>query len=212
MPAAPRRCARSFATRSTAGPPCWWFRRTSTSCSSSATGCWCCFAAGSLASSARKIFGPRQWGRSWSGNGDGPMQRNGTILWRSASAQGRAFALIGLVALGVFAILLAVAGKDPLQAYVDTIVYVFGNAYGFSELLVRMIPLLLTALAVALPARIGLINVGGEGQLYMGAWLATAGPPTVFGQPALILLPLLSVLGFVGGGVWAVIPGILRAC
>ncbi len=139
------------------------------------------------------------------------MQRNGTILWRSASAQARAFALIGLVALGVFAILLAVAGKDPLQAYVDTIVYVFGNAYGFSELLVRMIPLLLTALAVALPARIGLINVGGEGQLYMGAWLATAGALTFSDQPAFILLPLLTVLGFAGGGVWALIPGVLRA-
>src|SRR5258708_37530648 len=211
MPAAPRRCARSFATRSTAGPPCWWFRRTSTSCSSSATGCWCCFAARSLASSARKISGPRQWVRSWSGNGNRPMQRNGTILWRSASAQARAFALIGLVALGVFAILLAVAGKDPLQAYVDTLCYVFGNAYGFSELLVRMIPLLLTALAVALPARIGLINVGGEGQLYMGAWLATAGALTFSEWPAFVLLPTLTLLGFVGGGLWALIPGALRA-
>ena len=66
-------------------------------------------------------------------------------------------------------------GKDPLKAYLDTLVYLFGNAYGFSELVVRMIPLLLTAVAVALPTRIGLINVGGEGQLYMGAWAATAG-------------------------------------
>ena len=49
------------------------------------------------------------------------------------------------------------------------------TAYGFSELLVRMTPLLLTAVAVALPSRLGLINVGGEGQLYMGGWLATAG-------------------------------------
>jgi ABC-type uncharacterized transport system permease subunit len=60
------------------------------------------------------------------------------------------------------------AGMDPLKAYLDTILYVFGNAYGFSELLVRMIPLLLTAVAAALPSRMGLINVGGEGQLYMG--------------------------------------------
>ena len=107
------------------------------------------------------------------------MQREGAMIWRYpswrlASAQLKGYALATLVALAVFAILLAAAGKDPLRAYADTAVYVFGNAYGFSELLVRMVPLIFTAIAVALPARIGLINVGGEGQLYMGAWLATA--------------------------------------
>src|SRR5580700_3927300 len=120
-------------------------------------------------------------------------------------------ALIACLALGVFAAILLAAGKDPLKAYLDTLVYVFGNAYGFSELFVRMIPLLLTAVAVALPTRIGLINVGGEGQLYMGAWLATAGALALSDQPAFILLPVLTLLGFVGGGLWALIAGALRA-
>jgi simple sugar transport system permease protein len=123
----------------------------------------------------------------------------------------KAFALVAIIALAVFASLLVAAGKDPLKAYADTLVYVFGNAYGFSELLVRMIPLLLTAVAAALPARIGLINVGAEGQLYMGAWLTTAGALAFSDQPAFVLLPLLTVLGFVGGGLWALIPGVLRA-
>jgi simple sugar transport system permease protein len=74
-----------------------------------------------------------------------------------------------------------------------------------------MIPLMLTAVAAALPARIGLINVGAEGQLYMGAWLATAGALAFSDQPAFVLLPLLTVLGFVGGGAWALIAGVLRA-
>jgi simple sugar transport system permease protein len=68
----------------------------------------------------------------------------------------------------------------------------FGSVYGLSELLVRMTPLLLTAIAVALPARLGLINVGGEGQLYMGAWLATAGALACPGLPAALLLPLIT--------------------
>jgi len=136
------------------------------------------------------------------------MQREWTAL---CAARAKAFALVGVVALGVFATLLAAAGKDPLKAYADTLFYVFGNAYGFSELLVRMIPLLLTAVAAALPARIGLINVGAEGQLYMGAWLTTAGALAFSDQPAFILLPILTVLGFVGGGLWALIPGVLRA-
>ncbi len=139
------------------------------------------------------------------------MRHDGATLWRLASAQAKAFALAAVIALAVFAMLLSVAGKDPLRAYVDTLVYVFGNAYGFSELLVRMVPLLLTAVAVALPARIGLINVGGEGQLYMGAWLTTAGALAFAEWPAFALLPTLTLLGFVGGGLWALIPGALRA-
>jgi simple sugar transport system permease protein len=139
------------------------------------------------------------------------MQHDAVTLWACASARAKAFALVAAVALGVFATLLVAAGKDPLKAYIDTLTYVFGNAYGFSELLVRMIPLMFTAVAAALPARIGLINVGAEGQLYMGAWLATAGALTFSDQPAFVLLPLLTVLGFVGGGVWALIAGVLRA-
>jgi general nucleoside transport system permease protein len=139
------------------------------------------------------------------------MQREGATAWHLASAQAKAFALATLIALTVFAMLLAAAGKDPLRAYADTAVYVFGNAYGFSELLVRMIPLIFTAIAVALPARIGLINVGGEGQLYMGAWLATAGALVLSDQSAFVVLPIMILLGFIGGGIWALVPGVLRA-
>ena len=89
--------------------------------------------------------------------------------------------------------------------------YVFGNAYGFSELFVRMSPLLLTSVAVAAPARLGLINVGGEGQLYMGGLFATAGALGFADWPAVALLPLMTALGFLGGALWALLPGLLRA-
>ena len=68
-----------------------------------------------------------------------------------------------------------------------------------------MTPLLLTSVAVALPARLGLINVGGEGQLYMGAWLATAGALGFSDLPAWLLLPLMTALGFAGGALWALL-------
>ena len=136
------------------------------------------------------------------------MQRDGAALWDCASARAK-----GLCAgqrrsrSASSRHCSSSAGKDPLKAYADTLTYVFGNAYGFSELLVRMVPLMLTAVAAALPARIGLINVGAEGQLYMGAWLATAGALAFSNQPAFVLLPLLTVLGFIGGGLWALIAG-----
>jgi general nucleoside transport system permease protein len=139
------------------------------------------------------------------------MLRESIVSWSTASAQAKAFALAMLAALCVFAMLLAAAGKDPFRAYADTLVYVFGSAYGFSELLVRMVPLVLTAVAAALPARIGLINIGGEGQLYMGAWLATAGALFFSDSPAFVVLPLMLALGFVGGGLWALVAGALRA-
>jgi general nucleoside transport system permease protein len=141
------------------------------------------------------------------------MLPKGAISARVASARTSALrsTLAAIAAVSVFTALLAAAGKDPVRAYVDTFLYLFGNGYGFSELVVRMIPLMLTAVAVALPARIGLINVGGEGQLYMGAWAATAGALALADQRAFVLLPLITVLGFVGGGIWALIPGILRA-
>jgi general nucleoside transport system permease protein len=121
------------------------------------------------------------------------------------------YGAVFLAALGVFALAMLIAGKNPLAAYADTFRYTIGNAYGFSELLVRMTPLLLTAVAVALPMRIGLINVGGEGQLYMGAWLATAGAIAFSDLPAPLLLPLITALGFAGGAAWAALPGLLRA-
>jgi len=144
------------------------------------------------------------------------MPHDLAIAWRRPASMiaGRRLSralVIALVALAVFALLLLADGKDPLRAYRDTLIYVFGNTYGFSELLVRMAPLLLTSVAVALPSRLGLINVGGEGQLYMGAWLATAGALSFSDLPAWQLLPLMTVMGFAGGALWALLPGILRA-
>lgn len=118
---------------------------------------------------------------------------------------------IGASALAMFAVVLLAAGKDPLKAYADTFQFTLANAYGFSELIVRMTPLLLAAVAVALPARLGLINVGGEGQLYMGAFSASVGAFLLHGAPAWLLLPFVALMGFVGGALWAAIPGVLRA-
>jgi simple sugar transport system permease protein len=115
------------------------------------------------------------------------------------------------IAFFVFALVLLAFGKNPVKAYVDFFSYTLGSLYGLSEILVKMIPLVLTAVAVAVPSRIWLINVGGEGQLYIGAMFATWGALTFDTLPVWILLPFISILGFLGGGLWASISGILRA-
>ncbi|MEE8121540.1 MAG: ABC transporter permease [Anaerolineales bacterium] len=121
------------------------------------------------------------------------------------------YGVVAAVAFLFFGIILLISGKDPIQSYRDIFISTLGSTYGFSEVIVTMTPLLLTALAVALPSRIGLINIGGEGQLYMGACFATWGALTFSYLPAWILLPLMVILGMIGGGLWAFIPGYLRA-
>ncbi len=120
---------------------------------------------------------------------------------------------IGPFALGlaVFAIVLLAFGKNPLRAYVDIFTSTLGSWYGLSETLVKMIPLVLAAVAVAVPSKIWLINVGAEGQLYVGALFATWGALTLGHWPAFVVLPVMAALGVLGGGVWAALPGILRA-
>jgi len=111
----------------------------------------------------------------------------------------------------VFAVVLLAAGKNPMKAYADILSATLASGYGLSEVLVKMIPLLLTALAVAIPSRIWLINVGGEGQLYIGALFATWGAVMLADLPRWALLPILGALGFAGGGLWAALSGVLRA-
>ncbi|NLJ80130.1 MAG: ABC transporter permease [Firmicutes bacterium] len=128
--------------------------------------------------------------------------------WLSALAR---YVFILTVALIAYAAVLLLAGKNPILAYIDTFDFTLSSWYGFSEVIVRMTPLLFTAIAVALPSRAGLINVGGEGQLYLGAWLATWGAITFTNLPASVFIPFLVLLGFIGGGVWAALAGFLRA-
>jgi ABC-type uncharacterized transport system permease subunit len=116
-----------------------------------------------------------------------------------------------LLALLLFGVILLISGKDPLQSYREMFSSTLGSAYGLSEVLVAMIPMLITALAVALPSRVGLINVGGEGQLYIGAAFATWAALTFPDWPAWVLLPVMALLGMIGGALWAFLPGYLRA-
>jgi simple sugar transport system permease protein len=116
-----------------------------------------------------------------------------------------------LIVLLFFGVILLLTGKDPIASYGDILRSTLGSQRGFSEVIVNMTPILLTALAVALPSRLGLINVGGEGQLYMGACLAAWGAIAFDELPAWVLLPLMLLLGMLGGALWAFIPGYLKA-
>jgi simple sugar transport system permease protein len=80
-----------------------------------------------------------------------------------------------------------------------------------SETIVSATPLILTGLSVALAFRVGLFNIGAEGQLYVGSLLAVTVGFSIVGAPWFIHLPLAIGAGFVGGALWGFIPGILKA-
>jgi simple sugar transport system permease protein len=115
-----------------------------------------------------------------------------------------------LVALMGFALVLLIQGRNPVEAYTDMLSATLGTPFGRSEVIVKAIPLVLCALAVALPARVGLVNVGGEGQLYVGAWLASWAALSL-DLPAPVMVPLMIALAMIGGAAWAFVPALLRA-
>ncbi len=137
-------------------------------------------------------------------------RRSSVIVQMLSGTVGRYLSML-VIALLLFGIIILISGRNPITSYRELFGSTLGSWRGFSEVLVAMTPMVLTALAVALPARIGLINVGGEGQLYMGACAATWGALTFSAAPAWLLLPLMIVLGMLGGALWALIPGLLRA-
>ena len=85
-------------------------------------------------------------------------------------------------------------------------------AFGpLSETIVSATPLVLTGLSVALAFRVGLFNIGAEGQLYIGALFAIVVGFSLTGLPWFVHAPLAVFAGFVGGALWGFIPGILKA-
>jgi ABC-type uncharacterized transport system permease subunit len=80
-----------------------------------------------------------------------------------------------------------------------------------SETVVSATPLIFTGLSVALAFRVGLFNIGAEGQLYLGALLAVIVGFAFTGLPWFVHAPLAVLAGFIGGALWGFIPGILKA-
>jgi general nucleoside transport system permease protein len=80
-----------------------------------------------------------------------------------------------------------------------------------SETIISATPLILTGLSVALAFRVGLFNIGAEGQLYLGALFAVIVGFSLVGVPWFIHLPLALGAGIVGGALWGFVPGILKA-
>lgn len=117
-------------------------------------------------------------------------------------------ALVG--ALIVFGIFVALFGKNPLDLYFYMYQGAFGTWFSWQNTLTRAAPLILTALCTALPAQLGMVIIGGEGALLIGALGATSMALAMPGAPPLAVQIAMAGAGMAAGGLWIVLSGALR--
>ena len=115
-----------------------------------------------------------------------------------------------LIAVLVSAVVIALAGANPLVALGALAAGAFGSTDAWSEVGVRTCPLLLTGLGIAIAFRAAIWNIGAEGQLLVGAvtvaWLGTH----TGSLPAWLAIPFVLAAAALGGGLWATIAGGLK--
>jgi general nucleoside transport system permease protein len=116
-----------------------------------------------------------------------------------------------LLGLALGAVLIALSGASPWKAYSALLHSAFLDYWGFAATLVKASPILLAALAVAVPLRAGLFNIGAEGQIYAGALLATIVALRLPPLPEPVGMVVVMLAAMAGGALWAAVPGYLRA-
>jgi general nucleoside transport system permease protein len=116
-----------------------------------------------------------------------------------------------LLSLLVGAVMMLLLGANPLSAYGTMVRGVFGSTSGFTQSLVKATPLLLVGLGICIAFRASVLNIGGEGQIIVGALMATWFSLQFPLMSGWLLLPATMIMGFLAGAVWGFVPGILKA-
>jgi len=116
-----------------------------------------------------------------------------------------------LLGLSMGLVVARLAGESPWHILQILGRSAFGSRYDFGMTLFYSVPLVFTGLAVAIPLQAGMFNVGGEGQLTLGALMAAA-TGILFSGVASPWAPIFAgLMAFLAGGFWGLIPGWLRA-
>ena len=116
--------------------------------------------------------------------------------------------LLALITSGAFIFLLKL---NPIDVYLSMLDGAFGSPYRIRETIITAIPLLITSLGLAIAFKMQFWNIGGEGQILMGAFFASFIALNYPDIPKPILLTLMMIAGILGGGLWALIPAFFKA-
>ncbi len=112
--------------------------------------------------------------------------------------------VVAFTAIGIF---IGLMGYDVLKAFETILFTSFRTANGLVQTLLKFIPLMLQALAFTIPLSTGKFNIGGDGQMILGAIGAAAVGIMFPDLPAYILLPMAIVVGVLLGALWGLVPG-----
>ncbi|HEY6135395.1 MAG TPA: ABC transporter permease [Rubrivivax sp.] len=115
-----------------------------------------------------------------------------------------------LITIVLFSVAVALGGFDPLEVWGLILAGGFGDAFAWQNTLQRAAPLILTGLAVALPAQAGRVIIGAEGALVLGGLAAAAFGNVLVAASPWLVWPAMALAGALAGGVWIAIAGWLR--
>ena len=115
-----------------------------------------------------------------------------------------------ILSLAVSALMLKLQGKPALKGIELLFQGALGSRWSIEDCLIKAIPIFLCSLGVAIAFRLQIWNIGAEGQFALGAIGATWAALTFPDQPMVILLPLMGLMAFLGGGLWGLIPALLK--
>jgi len=139
------------------------------------------------------------------------MQGAGGGLALLRRAEPVAIPVLALLAgLMVFGLFLLTQGRSPLAFLAYVWQGGFGSAFSWQNTLTRAAPLLMAALCVALPARLGLVVIGGEGAIVLGGVAAGAVALPLAAMPGAVGIPLMAMAAMAVGGLWIGAAGALR--
>lgn len=134
-----------------------------------------------------------------------------SILNKISTTNTAVLSIISLVfAIIVSGIIMAVCGYNPLEAFAAIFNGAFGSQRAIAQTLTQATPLIFTGLAFTFTKKATLINLGVEGQLYLGAMAAALVGAMDIGLPMIIHLPLALFAGIVAGGLYAGLVGLLK--
>ncbi|HET9488651.1 MAG TPA: ABC transporter permease [Methylomirabilota bacterium] len=112
--------------------------------------------------------------------------------------------------LALFGVFVALRGLSPVQVYLTLFQGAFGTRFSLEHTLTQAAPLMLTALCTALPARAGLLVIGGEGALVIGGVVTVLVGVSLAGAPPVLAIAAMCAAGALGGGLWIGAAGALR--
>lgn len=115
-----------------------------------------------------------------------------------------------LLTLALGFVLVAAISDQPVTAFRELLFTNFASRGNFALFLNRATPLILIAVGIVFAFRAGIFNVGGEGQLYLGAMGAAAAVLVIPEAPGFVQVALAIVVAIVAGGIWGMIPGALK--